>query len=191
MINNKPSSCLECSRRFYDLSRRKGFTMTELMVTVAVLGIVSAITIVETGNAYNRDRLNEVSLLVNGWLQEISNEPDTLGQSCAVTISTGSITSGAQIASVTPTACTSTPVLRLPGTFSGMTVNVGASQATWSFTRRNAINSTNNIILRFSLNGFTSLRCVRLQAISGLVRLGSNSTTSDVVSATCNTWNAI
>jgi hypothetical protein len=164
--------------------------MVELMVTIALLGIILGISIRESGSAYNRDKLNEASLLLRGWLLEIANKPDTTGQSCAITISTGTITTGGQIGSVTPTTCSSSPTLRLPGNFTGLTFNVGATQTTWSFTRRTAIDSTNNVIIKLSLNGFTALRCVRIQAISGLIRLGRNETTSDV-NGTCNNWNSI
>lgn len=171
-------------------SRSSGFSLVEVMVVVAIIGTISTIGVVESGKAYNRDKLNEATLLLRSWLLEISNKPDTIGQSCAITISTGAISTGAQVASVSPTTCSSSPTLRLPGSSSGLTFNVGATQTTWSFTRRNAIDSANNVIIKFSLNGFTSLRCVRVQATSGLLRLGYNDATSDVT-GTCNNWNTI
>jgi len=167
-----------------------GFTIPEIMVTAAIIGIVSSISIIESGNAYNRDRLNQASLLLKGWLLELANQPDKVGQSCAVTISTGAITTGGQIASVSPSTCSNSPVLRMPGDFSSLKFNVGATNTTWSFTRRNAIDSTNDVIIKFSLNGYTALRCVRVQALSGLLRLGRNKATSDVT-ATCDNWNTI
>jgi hypothetical protein len=78
----------------------------------------------------------------------------------------------------------------LPGDFRSASYSVGATKTTWSFTERNAIDSTGDVTVKFSLTGLTSLRCVRLNAISGLVRLGSNNATSDV-SQTCSTWNDI
>jgi prepilin-type N-terminal cleavage/methylation domain-containing protein len=167
----------------------KGFTMIELMVTVAILGIVMGIMITESGRAYNRDKLNEASLQLSSWLGEIANEPDTLGQSCTVTVTTGTIASGGQIASVTPTACSSTPTLRLPG-LSNLSFTVGATQTSWSFTRRNAVDATSNIDIKLSLSNFTALRCVRVFAISGLLRLGRDNTTSNV-SSTCSNWSTI
>jgi prepilin-type N-terminal cleavage/methylation domain-containing protein len=170
--------------------QNSGFTLIELMVTVAVIGIISSIVIAESGTAYNRDKLNEASLLFRSWLLEISNKPDTIGQSCTIAVTTGTITSGSQIASVSPATCSSTPTLLLPGTFTGLTFNVGATQSTWSFTRRNAIDSSNDVIIKFSLNGFTALRCVRVQAISGLLRLGRNNASSNVSPfGTCDNWN--
>jgi prepilin-type N-terminal cleavage/methylation domain-containing protein len=177
-------------KRRMQFSRPSGFSLVEVMVAVAIIGIITAIAVVESGKAYNRDKLNEATLLLRSWLLEISNKPDTIGQSCAITISTGTISTGAQIASVLPVTCSSSPTLLLPGRSSGQSFNVGASQTTWSFTRRNAINSANDVIIKFSINGFTSLRCVRVQAISGLLRLGYNDATSDVT-ATCNNWSTI
>jgi prepilin-type N-terminal cleavage/methylation domain-containing protein len=178
-------------RRAVKPGHSTGFTAIELMVTVSIIGIISSITIVESGRAYNRDKLNEASLLLRSWLLEISNKPDTIGQSCAVTISTGSIATGSQLATVSPAVCSSSPTLRMPGGVTGLSFNVGATQSTWSFTRRNAINSTNDVIVRLSLNGFTALRCVRVQAISGLLRLGRNNAISNVNTGTCDNWNRI
>jgi len=166
-----------------------GFSLPELMITVAISTIVLSIVIPETGRAYNRDRLNEAALLLRGWLGEIATKPDTLGQSCTVTISTGTIATGGQIASVLPTTCSSSPTLRLPG-ISNSSFSVGATQASWSFTPRNAINSANNIEINLSLSNLTALRCVRVGAITGLLRLGRNDTTSNV-SSSCTTWSSI
>jgi len=167
----------------------QAFTMVELMVTVVIIGIVMGITITESRNAFNRDRLNEATLLLRGWLGEIQKKPDTLGTSCTVTISTGSINSGAQIASVSPTTCSSTPTLMLPG-LNQLTFSVGATQASWNFTPRNAIDATSDVDIKLSLSNFTALRCVKVFAISGVLRFGRNDSTSTVTSS-CNAWSAI
>jgi len=190
MIVKSVHSCQHSGRELIPFRRANGFTTLELVVIVAILTIIARISIVETRIAYDRDRINQASLLLAGWLQEISSKPDVLGQSCAVTITTGTVASGAQVASVSPTSCSSLPVLRLPGDFRSASYSVGATKTTWSFTERNAIDSTGDVTVKFSLTGLTSLRCVRLNAISGLVRLGSNNATSDV-SQTCSTWNDI
>ncbi len=190
MIQETRHSLHHPAKRRLQYRRTNAFTMVEAMVTIALIGIILGISIRESGSAYNRDKLNEASLLLRGWLLEIANKPDTTGQSCAITITPGTITTGGQIASVAPTTCSITPTLRLPGNFTGLTFNVGTTQATWSFTRRTAIDSANNVVIKLSLNGFTALRCVRVQAISGLIRLGRNDATSDV-NGTCNNWNSI
>jgi hypothetical protein len=178
--------------RLDDASGMPGFSMLELLVSASILTILTGIVIAESGRTYHRDKLNEAALLLRGWLNEVANKPDTIAQSCAITISTGTISTGSQLASVTPATCSSTPVLRMPGQFSGLSFNVGTTQITWSFTRRNAIDSTNDVIIKMSTNQVTALRCVRVQAISGLLRMGRSNSTSDVSpTGTCNQWSAL
>ena len=167
----------------------RGYALSELMIVVAVIGIILGITIPETGRAYNRDKLNEAALLLRGWLGEVARKPDTIGQSCTVTIPTGTIATGGQIASVSPATCSSSPILRLPG-ITNLSFNVGATPNSWSFTPRNAISSATNIDIKLSLSTLTALRCVRVGAISGLLRLGRNDTTSNV-SSSCTSWSSI
>jgi len=190
MIMGARRSLQRSPRRRLQAWRASGFTLIEMMVAIAVIGIISGITIVETGRAYNRDQINRTSLQLRSWLLEISSQPDKLGQSCTITMDTGAIAGGTRIASVQPTACSTTPNLIMPGR-SNLTFNVGATQPSWTFTRRNSIDSSNDVIIKFSLNGFTALRCVKVTAISGLLRLGRNDATSDVSAGTCNNWNTI
>jgi hypothetical protein len=189
----KPGRTMHHSgRRRIHWRQANAFTITELMVAFAILGFIAAISIRESGAAYNRDMLNDASLRLRAWLLEISNKPDTTGSSCQVTITTGTVSSGGVIARVLPTTCSGTPSLRIPTGFKTLTYNVGSTQTVWSFTRRNAIDSTNDVIVKLSLNGLTALRCVKVQAISGLVRLGRNNANSDVTSTgACSNWSLI
>jgi hypothetical protein len=58
------------------------------------------------------------------------------------------------------------------------------------FTRRNSTTSTSNVDVKLATSSLTALRCVRVVAISGLLRVGRNNSSADV-SQTCNSWNVL
>jgi len=171
--------------------KTSAFSLVELMVVVSTLLIGAAVVVPIIRSSYQRDVLNEAIRGLEGWLLEVSRSPDQDGQTCVVTFTTGTgLGRGSQIASVSPTSCASTSTLTLP-TAQGQTFSVGASGTTVSYTRRNAITSTSNVEVRVAITGLTAMRCVRLQAISGLVRMGRNNTSSTVASQSCNEWNVL
>ena len=167
-----------------------GFTLLELMVVASIIVLVSAIVVPISRAPYRRDVLNDATLRLEAWLLEVSRKPNAEGQPCTVTFSTGSNRSGgAQLASVSPTSCATEAVLSLP-TAQGQTFSVGATSNTVVFTRRNSTTSTSNVDVKLATSSLTALRCVRVVAISGLLRVGRNNSSADV-SQTCNSWNVL
>ena len=179
-------------RHLQQWSPRKefGFTLLELMVAVSIILIVSAIVVPISRAPYRRDVLNDATLRLEAWLLEVSRKPNAEGQPCTVTFSTGSNRSGgAQLASVSPTTCATEAVLSLP-TAQGQTFSVGATSNTVVFTRRNSTTSDENVDVKLATSSLTALRCVRVVAISGLLRVGLNNSSADV-SQSCNRWNVL
>ena len=167
-----------------------GFTLFELMVVVSIIVLVSAIVVPISRAPYRRDVLNDATLRLEAWLLEVSRKPNAEGQPCTVTFSTGSNRSGgSQLASVSPTTCATEAVLSLP-TAQGQTFSVGATSNTVVFTLRNSTTSTSNVDVKLATSSLTALRCVRVVAISGLLRVGRNNSSADV-SQTCNSWNVL
>lgn len=167
-----------------------GLTLLELMVVASIIVLVSAIVVPISRAPYRRDVLNDATLRLEAWLLEVSRKPNAEGQPCTVTFSTGSNRSGgAQLASVNPTSCATEAVLSLP-TAQGQTFSVGATSNTVVFTRRNSTTSTSNVDLKLATSSLTALRCVRVVAISGLLRVGLNNSSADV-SQSCNSWNVL
>ena len=169
--------------------RAQGFSTMELMVTVAVLGVVAAVVVPANQEQWRRERVNAAALELTSWLEVIARTPDQTGVSCTVTVTPGTNrAAGALLASVVSNpsgvACAPESTLNLPATVLGAsTYNVGASSNTITFTPRGAVSTAVPIQVRISVTGQLPLRCVQVTGLLGLLRLGSNNTTGNVATA--------
>jgi prepilin-type N-terminal cleavage/methylation domain-containing protein len=193
-------------------TQSRGYALSELMIVVALIGIVGAISIPIGVQSWRREQANAAVLDLAGWLAEVQRTTNSSNVSCRVNLTTGT-SLAAQSVLATATAIqpgTTTPVtgvtcgtgnpLRLPGIAGTPTFRVGSSipANTLYFTQRGAI-STDNLVssaastdfsVRVSVDGQIPMRCVRLSGMLGLIRLGSNSTTGNT-SSNCNNWGAL
>jgi prepilin-type N-terminal cleavage/methylation domain-containing protein len=197
--------------------RSQGFSLFELVVTIAVLGIVSNLVIPAGIEGYRTQRVNAAVSELAGWLNEVQASTDSKNVSCSVSIKTGTL--GTQDVMATATAinpgtttaasgkvCGSGNPLRLPGAGGASRFSVGTSftGSTFYFTQRGAIstdntaglakstgtNDDNNLSIRISADSQPPMRCVRLTGMLGLIRIGYNSTTG-VTTNDCTAWGAL
>lgn len=116
-----PGSRAHTRQRPRDLRRRRlqagGFSLMELMVVVAIIGMINGLTIAFSSNDWQRERVNAAALGLVGWLEEVrasalretSDNPAAGG--CVVSISTlSNAASGDVLASVSPPAAPPRPV---------------------------------------------------------------------------------
>ncbi|MCT0224854.1 prepilin-type N-terminal cleavage/methylation domain-containing protein [Synechococcus sp. CS-1328] len=169
--------------------KSEGFTLTEFMVVVVLIGIVGAVTISLGIDSWRRERLNAVVIELAGWLEEISRNPERNGTACTVTVDTGSRSPGSRLARVEPTSCSANPAFNIPATFGSDNFNVGSSQDSWTFTPRGAISSASDVQVRIAISGQQPVQCVRLSGTLGLIRLGRNEASSDV-SSSCTVFSS-
>ncbi|MCS5700665.1 hypothetical protein NZK32_16610 [Cyanobium sp. FGCU-52] len=163
-------------------------------MTVAVIGILSSVAITITGNEWRRERVNAAAIDFAGWLEQvrtaslrqINTSPNAGG--CVVTVNAvSSVAPGAALASVTPTSCSPTPSFVIPGVVgSGTLYDSSLSNAsTITFTQRGSVllasNSTDAVV-RLFLRGSNLVRCVRVGAGLGVIRIGSNNAASSASS---------
>ncbi|WP_411867812.1 Tfp pilus assembly protein FimT/FimU [Vulcanococcus limneticus] len=171
--------------------RPPGFSLVELMVAVAIIGILSGIVIRASGNEWRRERVNAIAVELAGWLESVRRASVTRvnqvnGQNCTVTFTPQTNAApGAVIASVVPATCAP---LESNGNFtiqsfaqSSGPFNVAVTNGpTFTYTPRGATTNTTPITVKIALAGTTPLRCVRVSAVLGLVRVGRNDGSSNV-----------
>ena len=160
------------------LRERQALTVTELLLVVALIGILSAVSISNSLELWRRERLNGVALELEGWLEGISRMPERNGTSCEVTISSGTLAGGQTLATVSPTSCAANATLVVPVILRSDNLSVGASATSWSFTPRMAIDSSSDVHIRLAFSGSAPVRCVRVSATLGLLRIGRNDSSS-------------
>jgi len=187
-------------------SGREGFSLLELVVVIAIIGLVVSKVASTGADVYRRDLLNQAITDLQSWLLEVRTSPDKNGISCTVVFNTGSNLAGnTAMATVTSSnssiPCASTSSVRLPAA-GGLTFTVSAQGPTGFsntviFTRRSATTATTNVEVGIAISRLTGLRCLRLLPVSGLLRLARNNSTSTFTSTTnattlnCTTSNAL
>lgn len=171
---------------------RGAFSLMELMVVVAIIGVINGLTIAFTGNEWQRERVNAVALGLAGWLEEVrgnalretSENPAAGG--CVITVnSLSNATAGTVLASVSPNTCASPATFMIPGVVNSAdrydTATSNAERI--EFTPRGSVTSSTDAVVKIFLRGSRQLRCVRVSAILGLVRVGSNAAASSSADA--------
>lgn len=168
------------------------FTITELLVAVAILGILSAVTIRES-LSFNRDQQAYAATQeLLGWLEAVSAQAAVNGP-CTVTFTAGAnLAPGSTMASVTAgnARCSPEPA-RLPsgstiGTFSvGVAYTPNTSTNLVFSPRAGVVAGGVQATVKIVSAGGAPLRCVRVNFSS--LTGGINATSADVAD-TCNVW---
>jgi Tfp pilus assembly protein FimT len=158
---------------------KRGFALSELLIIVVILGILSSVVIVNTSREYNRDRLNTVATGLTAWLQAIQatagRQSTTNG--CSVSLTPGTnLVEGTVLATVTPTECSPESSFRIPQSFgAGARYNVSGpdQNSPVVFSPRGSVNITAaDHIWVVELVGSDLRRCVQVTRGLGAVRVG-------------------
>jgi len=167
--------------------RASGFTMIELMVTVAILAILTALPLISLSGSRadrQRDALNATSRDLASWLERVRRRASLgLTSGCSVTISSGALAADAAIATVNPSDCLpADPVLRLDGEVATLLPDLSLSMPAGSVVFTASVTTTPaaypGVEIGFSSAGANLRRCLSLSNGSGQVRLGAASDSS-------------
>jgi Tfp pilus assembly protein FimT len=175
--------------------RNAGFTLTELLVLVATIALLSAAAISASGDSWRRERLNAVAIDLAGWLDTI-RRTSIRGNACLVTVSGGNLGGGATLATASQIVgaqaiannCLARQPLQIGAPIDGsttFTITPGGSTR-FKFTPRGTVNAaaadtqlTGPVVIAISLAGSSGpLRCVRISEGLGLISIGSNDSSS-------------
>lgn len=172
----------------------RGFTLLEMMVTIAVLGTVLATVVSLSGSEWRRERVNTVAIELAGWLEGIrmasTRQPGS--NPCVVTFNTATAAvNGSVLATVAPAACSPQGSFIITGTADNdsnfeIALSPGASSSL-TFSPRGSVSASTDTDLRILLAGTGQMRCVRLTGTVGLIRIGSHSNAPDT-SADCSSY---
>lgn len=166
----------------------KGFTIVELLITTAILGILSGLSFATFSQFWPDERLKTASRLTVSWLEDVRSLAIQQDTSCIVTIDSATMELGPEVDN--PERCDQLNTLNLKREIESMSELSICSQALNTssacnasssnfdpivFTPRGTSNTT--VQLRFGLAGKALERCVAVIAPLGMIRSGRASST--------------
>ena len=170
--------------------RHRAFTLPELLVTIAVLGIVSAVALTSSTYFLPKDRADAAVNELAGWLEAMQAKAGSEGP-CGWVLRRGDTlplgTTYAHAMGDNRFRCTEREELKLPSVDGAKFYNVGAEingsfipssdpEAVVWFTRRSGIVANGKqIIVKISVNDEPPLRC--LKVAFGIIYTGINKNT--------------
>ncbi|KIP98375.1 MULTISPECIES: pilin [Pseudomonas] len=120
---------------------QKGFTLIELMIVVAIIGILAAIAIPQYQNYIARSQFSEAHTLLGGARTAVQEKVDqgqaivaSTGNPNATTNSLGVQLTGKYGAVVAPAAAANAANYTLTYTFAGANTNLNAKTVTYTYT---------------------------------------------------------
>lgn len=178
-----------------------GFSLPELLITVVILGVLAAVGTNSLINLARRERANTVTTELTGWLDQVSRDASRFnaqagGALCTVTLSTGTVATGAQLARIEPAACASQNTLTLPGLYANnASATITATPSQFVFTPRGTLSTTTNaalpngqVLININVNNERPLRCIRLVGLIGVLEVGRNNAAA---TGACTEWGRV
>lgn len=171
------------------LPQQHGFSLAEVIVTVALIGLVMGTVITVSGAEWRRQRVNAVAQELAGWLGQVRSASQRLsGAGCLVEFSaTGTYNAGDVIARIKPsTACIGQlpdTEVRIPNTQGGTSYSISRSAAELQFTPRGTATNISEVVIGVTIANAAPQRCVQVTPLVAFIRVGRNDTSSSASGA--------
>jgi prepilin-type N-terminal cleavage/methylation domain-containing protein len=185
-------------------SNTSGFSLSELVVTTLILGLIAAVGGSSLISIATRERANTVASELAGWLDQVNRDASRFsaetsgGTPCIVTINTGNgLLPGALMATIAPESCAVQNALAVPDLYSDdSTVQITASPRQFVFTPRGTVATSSGaplpdaeVQITISVNSLPPLRCIRLTGLIGVLEVGRNNQAGP--GGTCDEWSRV
>ncbi|MDJ0635020.1 MAG: type II secretion system protein [Xenococcaceae cyanobacterium MO_188.B29] len=160
-------------QRYNVRNQNKGFTLTEMIVTVIVAGVIAAITAPSLVGWFNRNQINEAQRQVESALKEAQRQAIRRGKSCSVKINTTNNTISISDSSYDNGCLLSQRNVGESTLVGGDTVSLKANSnpVTISFTHKGNTSSQEVIVIESSLS--SAKKCVAIAEGIGRIKTGT------------------
>ncbi|MEB3235983.1 MAG: GspH/FimT family pseudopilin [Cyanobacteriota bacterium] len=155
--------------------RSRGFSLPELLIGVALIGILSGVAIATGQAQWEREQINKIAIELSGWLESARRAAlrgDTDGDGsvngCSVTINTGSLSDGSNLATAT---CLTSQPLRIDNLGSRISVTVASDANPILFSPRGT-RSGGAATITLTLNPSGKQRCVSISGLLAMISPG-------------------
>lgn len=167
-----------------------GFTITELIVMMAIIAITSSIVLAVNSRELRRDRINATTVGLSGWIEEVRRAA-LRGYPCRITIAANAGAAGGTVvataAEVLPEGesmssdpqnarCQTKNPFRIPNELAGIRVAISPA-TTFVFGTLGTVDPATDKVLVLSLlkpgGQVDTSRCIRIRGMLGFIEVGN------------------
>jgi prepilin-type N-terminal cleavage/methylation domain-containing protein len=160
----------------------KGFSLSELLIVTAIVGIFAGLAINIGIRQWQRERVNGMAVQLAGWIETV-RRASLRGTSCAITVASGDVSANDVVAQTSDdddvagdNNCLDSNPLRVNAN-SNMAFSLTSSpEGAFGYTPRGTFWSTSSpVVITLTLSSGGPSRCVQISGLLGVVEVGKSS----------------